>query len=78
MVESTSSTKSTPTVTPHTQYSINIDENGPMVPFFEAHASAAASDSSSASVLLNEQDFTIWQPLTTPQESTIGLFLTPS
>ena len=77
MVDSTSSTKSTPSVTPHTQYSINIDENGPTVPFFEAYATAAASDSSSTSVLLNEQDFTIWQSLAPPQESTIGLILTP-
>lgn len=77
MVDSTSTTKGTPTVTPHTQYSINVDENGPVVPFFEAHAAAMASDASSTSVLLNEQDFTIWQPSTAPQETVVGLNLTP-
>ena len=63
-------------VSPLTQYTINMDENGPIVPFFEAHAAAIASEAIDDEIILTENDFTIWQPSNAPQE-VAGLFLTP-
>ena len=73
-----SSTNDDSTLVPSlTQYSINLDENGPLVPFFEAHTLALASDGAESEILLSDRDFTIWQRPTTPQECSLGLLLTP-
>ena len=64
-------------VSPLTQYSINVDENLPTVPFFEAHIAAIAADSSSDEVILTERDFTVWQTSNPPSETSQGLLLTP-
>ena len=64
-------------VSPLTQYTINLNEDGPVVPFFEAHAAAMAAEFiDEDEVILAENDFTIWQPFNTPRE-VVGLSLTP-
>lgn len=64
-------------VSPLTQYSINVDEHSPSVPFFEAHIAAIAANSSNDEVILSEQDFTVWQVSNPPSETSQGLLLTP-
>ena len=64
-------------VSPLTQYSINVDENSPVVPFFEAHIAAIAADVSSDEIILSEHDFTVWQVSNPPSETSQGLLLTP-
>ena len=63
-------------VSPLTQYAIQINDNVPTVPFFEAHAAAIAAESTDSEIILHENDFTIWQPSNPPQE-VLGLLLTP-
>lgn len=63
-------------VSPLTQYTIQVENGVPSVPFFEAHAAAIAADASDNEIILHENDFTIWQPSNPPQE-VLGLHLTP-
>ena len=69
-------TKST-NVSPLTQYSINLDESEPTIPFFEAHTAAIAADAGDSEIILGEEDFTIWQTSNAPVETSQGLLLTP-